>query len=155
MLKLTITLAALVLAGAANAENWKDLRVDGSSEAAFAHSLAAFKDKLSLARQQVFGAALKDIWINGVQAAEAEQREYTASDYYAQIDGLGYEEVVALADPTGKITRARYREANLQARSRAPQNPALARPPAWTSPPPPIGPTGEQRRGGNYTHPFQ
>jgi hypothetical protein len=144
MLKLTITLAALVLAGAANAENWKDLRVDGSSEAAFAHSLAAFKDKLSWARQQVFGAALKDIWIKGVQAAEAEQREYTASDYYAQIDGLGYEEVVALADPTGEITRARYRDANLLARSRAPQNPAMARPPAWTTP---SGPPIEGVRG--------
>jgi hypothetical protein len=155
MLKLTVAMVAFTLAGAASAANWKDLRVDGSSEAAFAHSLAAFKDKLSPARQQVFGEALKDIWVKGVKAAEAEQRQYTANDYYAQLDGMGYEEVVTLADPTGEITRARYREANLSARARAPQNPSLARPPAWTSPPAPIGPTGEQRRGGNYTHPMQ
>ena len=155
MLKLTVAMVAFALAGAAGAANWKDLRVDGSSEAAFAHSLAAFKDKLSPARQHVFGEALKDIWIKGVRAAEAAQREFTASDYYAQIDGLGYEEVVALADPTGEIARARYREANLSARAGQRTNPGMARPPAWTSPPAPIGPTGEQRRGGNYTHPMQ
>jgi hypothetical protein len=155
MLQLTVAMVALALAGAASAENWKDLRVDGSSEDAFAQSLAAFKDKLSPTRQHVFGEALKDIWIAGTKAAEAEQREYTASDYYAQIDGLGYEQVVALADPIGETTRARYREANLSARASQRMDPAMARPRTWTTPPPPIGPTGEQRRGGDYTKPLQ
>ena len=154
MLKLTVAVLAIALAGTA-AAGWRDLRVDGSSEAAFAHSLSAFKDKLSTARQHVFGEALKDIWIKGVKAAEAERREYTASQYYAEVDGLGYEQVVALADPSGEITRARYREANLRAHAGPRMDPALARPRTWTTPPPPQGPTGEQRRGGNYTHPMQ
>jgi hypothetical protein len=116
MPKLVVAILAVALVGSASAAGWRDLRVDGSSEAAFAHSLAAFKDKLSPTRKHVFGLALQDIWINGVKAAEAEQRGYTASDYYAQLDGLGYEQVVSLADPIGETTRARYREANLGGR---------------------------------------
>jgi hypothetical protein len=116
MLKLLVVVLAITLVGSASAGGWRDLRVDGSSEDAFAQSLAAFKDKLSPTRKHVFGLALQDIWINGVKAAEAEQREYIATDYYTQLDGLGYEEVVSLADPTGETTRARYREANLGGR---------------------------------------
>ena len=116
MSKLLGAILAVALVGSASAAGWRDLRVDGSSEAAFAHSLAAFKDKLSPTRKHVFGLALQDIWINGVKAADAEQREYSATDYYAQLDGLGYEQVLSLADPIGETTRARYREANLGGR---------------------------------------
>src|SRR5688572_22616409 len=101
MLKITVAVLAVALAGTASAAKWRDLRVDGSSEAAFAQSLEAFKEKLSPARRYVFGEALKDIWVQGVKAAESEQREYTAADYYRQVDGLAYEQVVTFTDPTG------------------------------------------------------
>ena len=111
MLKLTVAVLAIVLAGTASATGWRSLRVDGSSEAAFAESLAAFKKKLSPARRHVFGEALKDIWVQGTKDAEVEQREYTASEYYRQVDGLGYEEVVTFTDPTGDTAQMRYRAA--------------------------------------------
>jgi hypothetical protein len=62
MLQLTVAVLAFALAGTASAAKWRDLRVDGSSEEAFAQSLEAFKKKLSSAREYAFGEALKDIW---------------------------------------------------------------------------------------------
>jgi len=120
MLKLTVAVLAIALAGSASAAKWKELRVDASSEAAFEQSLVAFKEKLSPARRYVFGEALKDIWVKGTQAAEAEQREYTAADYYRQVHGLGYEELIAFADPSGDTARARYRSASYQPASLRP-----------------------------------
>jgi hypothetical protein len=111
MFKLMVGIAAVALAGAASADNWKNLRVDASSENAFAQSLAEFREKLSPARVYAFGEALKDIWLHGTEAAQAEQRDYTARDYYAQVDGLGYKQVVALADPTGETTKRRLQAA--------------------------------------------
>jgi len=102
---------AVVLASSATAAGWRDLRVDASSEEAFTKSLEAFKEKLSSPRVSVFGEALKDIWIQGANAAEAEQREYTADEFYERIDGLSYEEVITLADPTGATARQRYQVA--------------------------------------------
>lgn len=110
MFKLTTAVLAVALASSAGAAGWRSLRVDASSEAAFEQSLAEFKDELSPARRYVFGEALKDIWIVGLQAAAAEQRDYTAADYYRQIDGLRYEEIVTFVDPTGE-TAKRYRAA--------------------------------------------
>lgn len=109
MPKLTVAVLAIVLAGTASAGGWRSLRVDASSEAAFAESLAVFKEKLPLARRHVFGEALKDIWVQGTKNAEAEQREYTASEYYRRLDGLAYEEVVTVTDPTGDTAKTRYR----------------------------------------------
>lgn len=113
MLKLTVAVLAVALAGGASAAGWKSLRVDASSEAAFEQSLAVFKEKLSPARRFVFGEALKDIWIKGTQEAEAAEREYTAADYYRQLHGLGYEEIVVFTDPSGDTARDRYRTASL------------------------------------------
>jgi hypothetical protein len=110
MLKLAVAVLAVALAGTA-AAGWRDLRVDGSSEEAFAKSMAAFKQELSPARQYVFGEALKDIWIQSATAAETEQREYKADEYYKLLDGLRYEEVVTYTDPTGDTAKTRYRNA--------------------------------------------
>jgi uncharacterized membrane protein len=110
MLKLTMVVLAVAVAGAANAAGWRSLRVDASSEAAFEQSLAEFKDKLSPGRRHVFGAMLKDIWAQGREVAAAEQREYTEADYHRRLDGLSYDEVVTLLDPTGETAR-RYRAA--------------------------------------------
>jgi len=110
VLKLAVAALAVALVGTA-AAGWRDLRVDSSSEDAFAQSMSAFKEQLSPARQFVFGEALKDIWIQRATAAEAEQREYTADEYYQLLDGLRYEEVVHYTDPTGDTARTRYRNA--------------------------------------------
>jgi len=110
MLKLIVAVSAIALAGSANAVRLRNLRVDGSSEEAFARSMTAFQDELSPAREYVFGEALKDIWKKGAKTAEAEQREYTADEFYRQLDGLRYEEVVTLTDPTtGDTAKRRYR----------------------------------------------
>lgn len=111
MLKLTVAVLAVGLAGTASAAGWRSLRVDGSSEASFAESVAAFQQKLSPARRLVFDLALQDIWIQGTKGAEADQREYTATEYFRQLDGLGYQEVVTFTDQTGDTAQMRYRAA--------------------------------------------
>jgi hypothetical protein len=117
MLQVTAAVLALALAGTVSAQGWRDLRVDGSSEEAFAQSLEVFKDKLSPARAYAFGEALKDIWIEGAKAAESEQRDYTADEYYRQLDGLRYKEIVKYTDPTGETAKNRYRAALSQGAS--------------------------------------
>jgi hypothetical protein len=112
MLRLTVAVLAVALASTASAGGWRNLRIDGSSEAGFAESVEAFKEKLPMTRRYAFAHALQDIWEQGVKDAEAAEREYTASEYFRQIDGLGYDEVVTLLDPTGEKAKARYREAS-------------------------------------------
>jgi hypothetical protein len=156
MLKLTVAVLAVALAGSASAAGWRSLRVDGSSDEAFAKSLEAFKEKMSPAREYVLGEALKDIWIQGAKAAEAEQREYTADEYYRQLDGLRYEEVVKYTDPTGDTAKYRYR---LAAQSRYPRSAAAptSSAPAYRSSPwegvPPPPPTWQPRGGTDLTGP--
>jgi hypothetical protein len=111
MLRTTVFVLAVVFASSASATGWRDLRVDASSEEAFAKSLEAFKEKLSPPQVSVFGEALKDIWIQGAKTAEAEQRDFTADEYYELVDGLSYEEVVTLTDPTGATAKQRYQVA--------------------------------------------
>ncbi|HEX5045740.1 MAG TPA: hypothetical protein VFX89_01370 [Gammaproteobacteria bacterium] len=110
MLRLTVAVLAVVLTGTASAAGWRSLQVDGSSEEAFSKSVAAFEEKLTPARRYVFTLALRDVWLQGAKSAEADQGEYTAADYFRQLDGLSYEEVVTLTDPTGETAR-RYRRA--------------------------------------------
>jgi hypothetical protein len=102
MLKLTLAVLAVALAGTASAAGWRYMRIDASSEADFTASVSALRDKLPEARRHVLDLALTDIWVEGAQAAAAEQRDYPASEYFRQLDGLSYKEVVALADPTGE-----------------------------------------------------
>ena len=109
MLKLIVAMLAVAIAGSAHAVRWRNLRVDGSNEGAFARSMTAFKDALSPAREYVFGEALQHIWNEGEKAAQAEQREYTADEFYRELDGRRYEEVVTLTDPTGDTAKPRYR----------------------------------------------
>ena len=111
MLKITFAVLAIALAGTAGAAGWRDLKIDGSSEAAFRRSLEAFDEELSPERHQVFTAALMDIWLQGTAEAKADERLYTVSDYHAQLDGLSYEEVVTFTDPTGETAKQRYEQA--------------------------------------------
>jgi hypothetical protein len=128
------------------------LTIDGSSEARFTESVNAFQDKMPLARRYAFALALQDVWLKGVQDAEAEQREYTADDFFRQVDGLGYKQVVTLADPTGAAELARLKQAQKSVAvvgtrgSRVPSRwPAPNDP--WPQHSTQIGPHGEQVRG--------
>ena len=132
MLRLAVAVLAVALAGTA-AAGWRDLRIDGSSEEAFAQSLEVFKDKLSPARRYVFGQALQDIWVAGTKAANAEQRDYTANDYYRQLDGLTYEQVVTLTDPSGSTAKERYRTASLNPQLGAPRGAPVPPGPSYPS----------------------
>ena len=111
MLKRVVAVLAVALVGTAGAAEWKELRIDGSSEDAFKQSLAAFQTELSPERQQVFSGALMDIWLKGTADAQAAQRQFTAADFQRQLHGLRYEEVVTFTDPSGDTARERYREA--------------------------------------------
>jgi hypothetical protein len=111
MLKLTVAVLAVVIASSASAAGWRKLRIDASSQTSFQESVAVFQDKLSPSRRVAFAMSLEDIWLHGSRLAEEQQREYMQADYLRQLDGLGYEEVVTLTDPTGKkeaAYRARY-----------------------------------------------
>ena len=140
MLKLAVVMSAVALAGIAGADELPSLRVDASSKAAFERSLAVFKDTLTPVQLQAFGDALKDIWIAGEQAAEAERRTYRAKHYYRRIDGLSYEEVVAFT--TGEAAKLRLQGAAAPPRATPP---AYSRSPWEGVPPPP--PTGQPRGG--------
>ena len=102
MSKATIVLSVLVLTGCASTSGWRALTIDGSSQSTFEESRALIEQALPTARSQLFAQALQDIWVTGAATA-ADDDEYTAEDYFEQLDGLGYEEVVALADSTGLL----------------------------------------------------
>jgi hypothetical protein len=151
MLKLTIAVLAIALAGSASAARWRSLTIDGSSEANFETSLAQFEARLSPARHQVFLLALKDVWEQGAKNAAAEQSEYTRNDYLLHLDGLAYKHVVTLTDPTGDTAKLRLRTAIA----------SVYGPPrlgigsgfsgsfsAWPQRLPPRGPDGNFQRGG-------
>ena len=107
MLKATFALLAIVLAGNASA-GWRSLRIDASTEESFKASVALLQDKLTPGRRAAFDRSLVDVWTEGTRLADEQQREYTAADYLRQLDGLSYEEVVKLTDPTGEQAK-RYR----------------------------------------------
>jgi hypothetical protein len=111
MLKLKVAVLAIALAGSASADGWRSLRLDATSEASFTKSVAAFQETLPAARRLVFNAALHDIWLQGTQDADRAQREYTSSEYFQTLDGLGYKGITTLTDSTGETARTRYRAA--------------------------------------------
>ena len=130
MLKLIVAALTVALASSAGAADWKDLRVDGTSEAAFQRSLAAFDQELSPERNQVFTAALMDIWLQGAAHAKDNERLYTVGDYHAQLDGLSYEQVVTFTDPTGETAKQRYEQAKRTKIANPAQQQVLATPPS-------------------------
>jgi hypothetical protein len=145
MVKITVAVVALALAGTASADGWRKLRVDGSSEAGLTKSMATFEEELPPGRYQVLLQALEDIWREGTRNARAGEREYTAADFLRDLDGLRYKEVVEFTDPTGLTARARYRQAFAQQNPGATNLPAAPGMPA--SRPAPIGWNGQQVRG--------
>ena len=108
MFRVIFAVLAIALAGTASAAGWRKLSIDASSETAFEESVATLQDKLSPSRRAAFDQSLQDIWRDGAQRALAEQREYTNEDFLRQLDGLGYDDVVRVTDPTGEKAQ-RYR----------------------------------------------
>lgn len=137
MLKLSLAVLAVALAGSASAAGWRGLSIDGSNEASFKESVQLLQDKLSRTRAGLLALALQDLWVMGAERAKSAEREFTAEEYFAQVDGLGYKEVIALADPTGEKMRTRRAEywAAVAAQSRLRPSPAYsAAPPGINSP---------------------
>ena len=122
MLKLTIAVLAVTLAGTASAAGWRSMRLDASSEATLNESVAALRDELPRVRRQVLEQSLKDIWAQGTQAAAAGEREYTIDDYLRQLHGLKYKDVVRFTDPSGDKARRYFDQAyaNLYRRTASP-----------------------------------
>jgi hypothetical protein len=118
MLKLTVAVLAFALAGTASAAGWRSLRLDATSEAAFEQSVEVFKDKLPRSRWYAFDHMVGHIWLQETLAAAAEQREYTRDDYLRQLDGLTYNEIGRVLDPTGEKAK-QYRAEYYYARSRS------------------------------------
>jgi hypothetical protein len=114
MLKITLAVLAVALAGTASAAGWRSMRIDASSEATFDASVSALRDKLPKVRREVLDLALIDIWVEGAQAAAAEQRDYPASEYLRQLDGLKYKDVVTLTDPSGETADRWYAQVHAQ-----------------------------------------
>ena len=131
MLKLTLAVLAVALAGTASAAGWRSMRIDASSEAEFTASVSALRDQLPLVRRHVLDLALNDIWVQGAQAAAADQRDYPASEYLRQLDGLRYKDIVTFTDPSGETADRWYAQVHAQLnpyprlqRTAAPYSPA-------------------------------
>jgi hypothetical protein len=125
MLRLTVAVLVIALAGTANAEGWRGLRIDGSSADSFGKSLGALRVKLTPARREVLDLAMDDI-----------RGAYPASEYRQHLDGLKYKEIVNFMDPTGATADARYEEA-VRKYARAYTGPAFTEPPTFQQGPPP------------------
>lgn len=105
MAKVMFSIVFLALAGCASMGEWRELRIDSSSESAFDESISLLNAELSYSRRQMFALALVDIGRAAVQSSEQTSDDseiaYTYEDYRSQLDGLTYDGVIALADQTG------------------------------------------------------
>lgn len=127
----------MALAGCASTGIWRDLRIDGSSESSINKSVFLIQQELPAYRRERFDMVLADLWITGNLNAEIAGTDYSENDYYAQLDGLRYEDVLDLAGPE---TTPRY-WAVVQAGGRAGARSANNRPWPGTDPnrfPPPL-----------------
>ena len=100
MSKLTFVLATILLTGCAD---WRGLHIDGSSVAAFEESMSRLEQELPSAyHRQMFALALDDV------AEDKNVVGYSDQDYRAQLDGLTYNGVIALADQAGTPVKRQY-----------------------------------------------
>jgi hypothetical protein len=136
MLKVTLAVLAVALAGTASAAGWRSMRIDGSSEAGFNASVMALRAKLPTVRRHVLDLALKDVLARGEQAAAAAQREYPRSEYLRQLDGLSYKEIVTFTDPSGETADRRFRQiyAELYGPAQSTVNPSPGRQEGYRAP---------------------
>ena len=88
--QVVVFLAASILLGAASAHasNWRDLRIDASTDSSFTDSIQQMRDELPYHKALLFVIVLKDL---KTHLAPAEDRQ--------RLDGLTYKEIANLASP--------------------------------------------------------
>ena len=100
MSKLTLTMATICLTGCAE---WRGLQIDGTSAAALEESISRLEEELPSAyRKQIFALALGDVAVDNKVVGHSDE------GYRAQLDGLTYNGVIALADQTGASVKTQY-----------------------------------------------
>lgn len=86
--------------GIANAGGWRALHVDGTSQAAFEKSVAAFQQDLPTNKRLQFEVTLQQIWQDlALKAGTEASVEQVARSYFAKLDGLGYKDVIRVGGP--------------------------------------------------------
>ena len=112
MTKLGLVIPVLLLAGCASTSEWRTLSIDSSSEAAFETTVYQLSGELPSMKQQLFALALVDIARTGLQQAEdaepSAESAYTNEDFRADLNGLTYDDVIALADRSGVSVKRQY-----------------------------------------------
>jgi hypothetical protein len=114
MFRTTSAVLAIVVAASASA-GWRGLAIDGSTEANFVQSVATLKQELSRARGIQLDRALNEVWIQGTLDGIRDGRAFTADDYFAKLDGLGFKDILDVADATGDKRDVWRAEAEVQA----------------------------------------
>jgi hypothetical protein len=100
MWKPIFCIVAIVLTGCAE---WRGLRIDGSSAVVFDESISRLEQELPSAyHRQMFVLALGDVAVENNAIGDRDEA------YRAQLDGLTYNGVIALADQTGTPVASRY-----------------------------------------------
>jgi hypothetical protein len=102
MSKPIFAVAAILLAGCASTGGWRTLSIDGSSETEFSESLTRLNTELPTTRSKIFALALVDI------VSTREDSAYSMQQLRAELDGLTYDDVIALADQDGPPIKTVY-----------------------------------------------
>lgn len=117
MFRLTSSVVMIVaVSGCAGTSQWRTLQIDGTAQPVFEESLARLNEELPYSRQQMFAMALVDIVETSVRdagitpeaAGDGVEAAYTQADFRAQLDGLTYDGVIALADQSGPAISQLY-----------------------------------------------
>ena len=105
MSKLTSLLLFLAIAGCASAPTNREtaLRIDATDVTTFIASVAAVQHRLRPDYQLRFVAALQEVWSATALKAGPESSEGEITrQYFTQLNGLGYEQVVRLGGPAAE-----------------------------------------------------
>ena len=110
MSRLPVLLVALMAAACASSPRTaNEPRVDGSSAATFIASVKSMRQTLPTQRSTFLVLALQDIWrTTEAEAAPGSSDDDQARTYFGRVDGLGYKEIIALADATPPTVREQY-----------------------------------------------
>ena len=96
----------LAMAGCATAPTNREtaLRIDATDVTTFKTSVAALQHRLRPDYQLRFVAALQEIWrATASKAGPDSSEDETTRQYFAQVDGLAYEQIVRLGGPAAEL----------------------------------------------------
>ncbi|HMB72095.1 MAG TPA: hypothetical protein VKQ06_00875 [Gammaproteobacteria bacterium] len=109
MARVIVPVFVLALAGCATMDEWRELQIDGSSQAAFDESLTVLNEQLPERRREMLQLAFVDIVRTELQNAERPGDDsYTYDDFRVRLDGMTYEGVIALANQSGRSIATIY-----------------------------------------------